>query len=201
MPTLTQALSAVSNALLLPVAIGLLALLAWSLAACGGFARELIERRRTARARARVFPWLAAPPDADALDAFWEGRALTGLLAAFAARGRALRDRPLEARKLLDELEVDTAARLASLAFGSRAGPMLGLMGTLIPLGPALLGLSTGDLDALARGLVLAFATTVVGLACGLLCQALLHVRRGWYARDLSHLDWVCERLEAEAEA
>lgn len=37
-------------------------------------------------------------------------------------------------------------------------------MGTLIPMGPALIGLSGGDIKSMADNPVIAFATTVIGL-------------------------------------
>ena len=46
-------------------------------------------------------------------------------------------------------------------------GPVLGLMGTLIPMGPALVGLSSGDIASMAYNMQVAFATTVVGLVIG----------------------------------
>ena len=48
-----------------------------------------------------------------------------------------------------------------------KVGPSLGLLGTLIPMGTALASLATGNLDAMAGQMVVAFTTTIIGLACG----------------------------------
>ena len=72
-------------------------------------------------------------------------------------------------------------------------GPMLGLMGTLIPMGPALVGLSTGDIAS--------FATTVVGLfssAIGFITQ---QVKQRWYLQDMTNLEFLSELLTEKRTA
>lgn len=73
--------------------------------------------------------------------------------------------------------------RLEATDLLARSGPILGLMGTLIPLGPGLTALGTGEIDILATALTVAFDTTVVGLLIGLLAYAIGRVRRRWYER------------------
>lgn len=63
----------------------------------------------------------------------------------------------------------------------ARSGPILGLMGTLIPLGPGLTALGQGNIDILATALTVAFDTTVIGLLVGLVAYILGRVRRRWY--------------------
>ncbi len=74
----------------------------------------------------------------------------------------------------------------------ARTGPILGLMGTLIPLGPGLMALGNGDITLLATALTVAFDTTVLGLLIGLLAYIISRVRRRWY-------DAVWQRLEANS--
>ena len=78
---------------------------------------------------------------------------------------------------------------------------MLGLMGTLIPLGPALIGLSQGDLETLAQNLMIAFATTVVGLFSAGIAYVLTQVRRRWYWEDMSDIDYILNVLEENLKA
>lgn len=73
----------------------------------------------------------------------------------------------------------------------ARLGPMLGLMGTLIPLGPGLAALGRGDASSLAAAMTVAFDTTVLGLLVGILGFVLGRLRRRWY-------DDLLDRLEAE---
>ena len=64
-------------------------------------------------------------------------------------------------------------------------------MGTLIPMGPALVGLSTGDVASMAYNMQVAFATTVIGLFSGGIGYILLQVKQRWIDRDLLNLDFL----------
>ncbi len=68
----------------------------------------------------------------------------------------------------------------------TRVSPMLGLMGTLIPLGPGLAGLGQGDLSILTNAVTVAFDTTVMGLLAGIIGFVLGRLRRRWYDEILS---------------
>lgn len=71
----------------------------------------------------------------------------------------------------------------------ARVGPMLGLMGTLIPLGPGIAALAGGDFATLARAVTTAFDTTVVGLVVGIAGFVLGRLRRRWYDGALTRLE------------
>ena len=75
-----------------------------------------------------------------------------------------------------------------------RAGPAIGLMGTLIPLAPGLAALSDGDVAALAENLRDAFGATVVGLLVGTVAFALTLSRTRMYSEDLADLEQGCGR-------
>jgi biopolymer transport protein ExbB/TolQ len=66
---------------------------------------------------------------------------------------------------------------------------MLGLMGTLIPLGPGIAALSRGEFEILARAVSVAFDTTVIGLAVGIVGFIIGRLRRRWYDRVLSEIE------------
>jgi di/tricarboxylate transporter len=68
----------------------------------------------------------------------------------------------------------------------TRAAPMLGLMATLISLGPGLMALSNGNLDQLAAAMLTAFDATVLGLAAGIVGFIIGRLRRRWYDEALS---------------
>ncbi|HYZ80431.1 MAG TPA: MotA/TolQ/ExbB proton channel family protein, partial [Solirubrobacteraceae bacterium] len=72
-----------------------------------------------------------------------------------------------------------------------RAGPALGLMGTLIPLSPALTGLANGNTTALSQNLRVAFSVTVVGLLIGAVAFGLSLSRDRLYGQDLSDLEYI----------
>jgi biopolymer transport protein ExbB/TolQ len=63
---------------------------------------------------------------------------------------------------------------------------MFGLAGTLIPLGPGLRAMAEGQPGGLANNLVIAFTTTVIGLAISALSLCIVHVRTRWYESDLA---------------
>ncbi len=199
MDALVETLYLLSTALLVPVVVVLLVFVAWVLLEIGGFLRETRERYRQRSAWRAFLAELhdqATSVDETAMAAFFEQDTYTGLLGSFSARGRTLRDRDLHLSKLVSDLEIEAAGRLARMSLGVRAGPMLGLMGTLIPLGPALLGLSTGNIEDMARHLVVAFSTTVLGLFVGGICYGLWLSRRQWYARDLADIEYVYRCLQ-----
>ncbi|MEM6643730.1 MAG: MotA/TolQ/ExbB proton channel family protein [Bacteroidota bacterium] len=81
-----------------------------------------------------------------------------------------------------------------------KAGPSLGLMGTLIPMGTALASLSQGDLLIMSANMVTAFTTTIVGMAAGLTAFLMNYKQTEWMQRDLLECESLCERSLAEWE-
>ena len=93
--------------------------------------------------------------------------------------------------KALADFDFDSQRRLARTRLLVRAGPALGLMGTLIPLSPALTGLANGNTAALSNNLRVAFSVTVVGLLIGAVAFGLSLSRDRMYGQDLSDLEYV----------
>jgi biopolymer transport protein ExbB/TolQ len=196
METLIEILYLISTALLVPVIVVLLGFLIWCLLEVGGFLREWQERRAAAANwRSFVTRLDATSGDASTAAVFFDVATFPGFVGAFARRGRQHFQQVIFRGKLSADLEIEAAGRLATMNLGVRVGPMLGLMGTLIPLGPALLGLSEENIDLMGRSLVVAFCTTVLGLLIGGLCYAMLVVRRQWYAQDLADVEFVDQLL------
>lgn len=98
--------------------------------------------------------------------------------------------------KLLQEYEFYTVKRLERTRVLVRLGPMLGLMGTLIPLSPALVALANGDTQELADNLRIAFSVTVIGLLIGGLAFTVSIIRDRIYSQDISDLEYLLELLE-----
>ena len=82
-----------------------------------------------------------------------------------------------------------------------KAGPSLGLMGTLIPMGTALASLSQGDLLIMSANMVTAFTTTIVGMAAGLSAFLMNYKQTEWMQRDLLECESLCEKSLVEWEA
>lgn len=119
----------------------------------------------------------------------------SGVLAAFSKRVMCDAAPSVLLEHTISELEHKIADSMARLSLLTRVGPMLGLMGTLIPLGPALAGLASGDMQVMAGNLIVAFTTTVIGVLVGSVAYGIGLMRRTWYARDLTDLEFICQYL------
>ena len=93
------------------------------------------------------------------------------------------------ARKLIESEENGFTKSLGRTDVITRIGPTLGLMGTLIPMGPGLAALGAGDINTLANSIIVAFDTTVVGIGSGAVAYVVAKIRRRWYEEYLSNLD------------
>ncbi len=71
----------------------------------------------------------------------------------------------------------------------SRIPPMLGLMATIIPLGPGLAALGQGNPAQLASAVTVAFDATVLGLVAGIAGLVIGKLRRRWYEELLESLE------------
>ena len=98
--------------------------------------------------------------------------------------------------RLLADYEVRADAELGKYQLLTTFGPILGLMGTLIPMGPALAGLATGDVASMAYNMQIAFATTVVGLFVGAIGYVLLQIKQRWFVADLADLEFIADLKE-----
>lgn len=192
----TDILQWISNSLLIPDIVLLLLLGALTVSRLGGFAAETVARWRHHKAFAAF------------VSALKRGGIPTVRLetvpASFGLPRLALAElsQTLEsADKTLDDLQLHAEAALKKLHIGIRVGPMLGLAGTLIPLGPALKALAGGDLNTLANNLIVAFATPVVGIAIGGVSFFMHAVRQRWYTQDLSDIEFIVKHLPAAPAA
>lgn len=199
MQSLVDLLYIISTSLMAPVILVLLGFVIWALIELGSFVREIRDRRKGRVVFERFVTELQQPgaPLAQAA-AFFELSLPAGFLASFVRRGRPVHGNAVHLGKLVSQIEIEASGRLSSMTMGTRVGPMLGLMGTLIPMGPALVGLSTGAIDVLAANLVVAFSTTVLGLFVGAICFGMSVFRRRWYAADLSNIEYVYDCLHSE---
>ncbi len=79
-----------------------------------------------------------------------------------------------------------------------KVAPSLGLLGTLIPMGVSLSAMAAGNLEAMAGQMVVAFTTTIIGLACGTGAYVINIVRQGWSNETIRELRFIAERILAE---
>lgn len=197
MGPLVDILYHITVALKVPVILGLMIALVWTLYESGGFLREWVDRKRAFRRWQGFLGRIPAEKgNPRALrEAFFALPAAPTLVALFAAQAASDPEDEAQLDKLFADVEIEANRRCYRMRVGVRVGPILGLMGTLIPMGPALMSLSTGNLEAMARNLIIAFSTTVVGLLIGALCLVMLIARQHWYAKDMSDLEHLFQRV------
>jgi len=99
----------------------------------------------------------------------------------------------------LADYELRIQRRLDRTRMLVRAGPALGLMGTLIPLAPGLSALGHGSFSELAGDLKVAFAVTVIGILVGTCAFVLTLARTRVYTEDLAGLERAVARHEPQA--
>jgi biopolymer transport protein ExbB/TolQ len=114
------------------------------------------------------------------------------------ARGESLADGALE--NLLLEREERLRRSLNLPRALVKVGPSLGLLGTLIPMGTSLASLASGNLEAMAGQMVVAFTTTIIGLAIGTLAYVIATVRQGWLNEAVREQRYLAEHIAREIE-
>ena len=97
----------------------------------------------------------------------------------------------------LADFQVETQRILAKYRMLVKFGPMLGLMGTLIPMGPALVGLGLGDISSMAYNMQVAFATTVIGMLVSGIGLCALQLNQRYYAGYLNDLEFLTSKIAA----
>jgi len=205
----------ISNALLIPVMALLVGGVAFSLFELGRFVYEFILRRKHP-SRIEEIAWIFDRENATEAERK-SGERLREALKIIRSKGSSklvhdfindlerlsakIKDERIlkvQVEKTIQDYEEKVARRTEITRILVRVGPMLGLMGTLIPMGPALLALSQGDVVTLANNLIVAFGTTVLGLLIGGIAYMMTEVRNRWYDRDLSDIAYICEVLFGE---
>lgn len=94
---------------------------------------------------------------------------------------------------VLSEYEIEADKELSTSKILTKMGPILGLMGTLIPMGPALVGLATGDIASMAYNMQVAFATTVAGLVVSAIGFLTRQVKERWAVKNITMLEYLAE--------
>jgi biopolymer transport protein ExbB/TolQ len=188
---IAEALAKIALALRTPVLVlALLALLvcAWE---AGRFLTEYWARMRAGRSALRglLAVTLASPQQATTLATKAPGKlAGQALLEIGSAVGSG---QPGAVERALADYELAVQRKLDRTRILVRAGPALGLMGTLIPLAPGLAALGRGDVSTLASDLRTAFAATTIGLLVGTVAFAITLIRTRMYCEDLADLERV----------
>ncbi len=114
--------------------------------------------------------------------------------------GRPLLARFREAPNLNgDELDVYAHTLLEAPRIASRVTPMLGLVATMIPMGPALKSLSDGNLAQVSENLMVAFSAVILALIAASITYWIVNVRRRWLAEELLEVEALRQRAGSAA--
>ena len=198
---LTGSLDVISQSLTIPVLVILLIIVIISIISLGGLISEYTSRKKVPIGTIRDLIYqINAAESADELKSIISGakipKAQKKVLTELASSSALGNDsREALARKLFEFEEEKTMSNLQKTDIITRIGPTLGLMGTLIPMGPGLAALGAGDINTLASSLTVAFNTTIVGIGSGALCYVIGKIRSGWYDRYLSDLDALIDAV------
>ncbi|MGV8144859.1 MAG: MotA/TolQ/ExbB proton channel family protein [Methanothermobacter sp.] len=198
---LSSALHVIAQSLLIPVIVGLLASLIYAIINFGGLISEHSSRIRFNSENVEELMMNISNPGTseDIIKAVNESelpRSSKEVLIKIASTPNiGPESREALARKLIENEELNAAKSLEKIDIVTRLGPTLGLMGTLIPMGPGLAALGSGDVNTLADAIIVAFDTTVVGLAAGGVAYVIGKVRRRWYEDKISTLYTITESV------
>ncbi|MDR1964426.1 MAG: MotA/TolQ/ExbB proton channel family protein [Planctomycetaceae bacterium] len=190
MPILTNIFYIISVSLMIPVMLALLLGLVYTLYLSGIAIYEFIARMKS-KAQRKKFTEALENNDA-AIPSFNGSGDFEKTLNLILTHGN---DSLLISKKIAD-LESAWRTELQKIADLTKYGPAIGLMGTLIPLGPALVGLAEGDLVTLSNQMVIAFSTTAVGVLISLIALAINSAKKSWYRDDSILLNFAAERKQ-----
>lgn len=193
METISNTLFWISNGLLVPVVILLLLLLAKAVLLTSSFFGEFYHKVNTRKEFALHLEELT-PGNAEEKIRLLIGSNNTPLQQCL-SKLYFHRENTAYCERLLANFEIDAEQELGRSRTFVKLGPMLGLMGTLIPMGPALVGLATGDISSMAYNMQVAFATTVIGMVIAAIGVVTLQIRQRWYAREINDLEFINKTL------
>ncbi|HAM85508.1 MULTISPECIES: MotA/TolQ/ExbB proton channel family protein [Butyricimonas] len=188
----------ISTGLLVPVIVLLILLFFRSLLLVGSFFGQYVSIRKTDKLIREQMETLHV----NNVDHFAEKlpEKSNSLVVMFMKRILAEQRNKAQVQRLLANFEIAADKDLAISKTLTKLGPILGLMGTLIPMGPALVGLSTGDIASMAYNMQVAFATTVIGLVAGAIGFLTQQVKQRWYLQDMTNLECLVEVLNEKNE-
>jgi biopolymer transport protein ExbB/TolQ len=197
-----QVLFDISDALRVPVLVITLIALAAVLVEFGAMIGELLRRRRRSRpalenaiveAKTRMRQGDLIGATGYAAQVAWSKK-MAQTMASIVELVPEPDAEPRIAKQLAD-FDYLCIKRLERSRILVRLGPAFGLMGTLIPLSPALAGLANGDVQELTDNLQVAFSVTVTGLLVGVLAFVISLTRDRLYGQDFSDAEYFASAV------
>jgi len=185
----------IASSLLYPVLFLLVALVVYIVISSGSFFAEWLERLRIVKYSPERLPRLIREGNDQN---FFPHRVNSYLEDLRLLLNKVSPPDEVEIENILQETSLKTWESLDRIKMIIRIGPSLGLIGTLIPMGTGLAALGQGDMTKLSSDLVIAFTTTVVGLAMGIVAYFFYTIKRRWVEEDIKNIELATEILASE---
>ncbi|HIE26302.1 TPA: MotA/TolQ/ExbB proton channel family protein [Candidatus Poribacteria bacterium] len=192
---------AISSSLLYPVMVLLIVLAAWMVIFAGGFFAEWIGRKRLKK-NVDITQYLSQIqrekelPESVKMHLPLRVRIYVEKLTSLFQEKDDFFQEKVET--LIQEEEMRLTKEVDRTRLVVRIGPSLGLMGTLIPMGVGLAALGQGDIAQMTSSLIIAFTTTVVGLALGILAYFFTTIKGRWVQEDIRDIELITEAMTRE---
>ena len=198
MISLSEILHTIAQALMIPCLIILIILMAGAVWQIGDIVVEYIAERRKHKCNVPQLLRDVHAAGADGLAELIENSGLLrrqkkALLELAESRGLPKDTLTALAERLLATEEARNARTTSITDMIAKLGPMFGLLGTLIPLGPGVVALGQGDTVTLSQSMSIAFDTTIAGIITAAVCALISTARRRWYASDVADLEAIME--------
>ena len=198
---LTSALNVVSQSLQIPVIIFLLLFALYAVITVGGLISEYSSRKKVPvkLIKEMIYDIYDAESSEDIKNivnnADIQKSQKTVLVELAESEHLSKKSRQTLARRLIDNEEDKITQNLQKTDIITKVGPTLGLMGTLIPMGPGLAALGTSDVTTLASAITVAFNTTILGIGSGAATYLASKLRRRWFGEYLANLDALMDAI------
>ena len=191
LPILDSSLTAITQALQIPVIILLIAFLVFAVYTLGKLLSEYFSRKKVpvSLIKEMIYDIYDAESAEDIKNV------VNNLSELAESEHLGKKSRETLARRLIDNEEDKIAQNINKTDIVTKIGPTLGLMGTLIPMGPGLAALGTGDVTTLASAITIAFNTTVIGIGAGAIAYFASKIRRRWFGEYLANLDALMDAI------
>lgn len=201
---LSNLLYLIAQSLFIPVIIAVLAFMTYAILSLGGFLTEKFSRTKFTVDKTekliRAISKSSVPEEMKqkVMESELTVKSKDILIKIISNHDIGAESRKAIANKLIEEQELEFSSITHKTDILVRLAPTIGLLGTLIPLGPGLAALGTGDLNSLSQALMVAFDTTITGLAAGAIAFIISGYRKKWYNDELSILEAIVQStLEA----
>lgn len=198
---LTSGLNVISQSLLIPVIVILLIFVVYAVITLGGLISEYTSRKKISANTIKdlIYDISASENSEEVKKVISESiipKSQKNILIELAS-SESLKEKSRQAlaNKYIESEENHIDKIVEKTDIVTRIGPTLGLMGTLIPMGPGLAALGSGDVNALSQAIIVAFDTTVVGIGAGAVGYLVSKIRRRWYDDYLSNLDALSDAI------